>query len=119
MYKRALVLLAISGCSASMVQKPGALVASPNAPENEITRPGVIKFLNEGIASVRDKRRENAYAQMRKACGGPYRIDSEGPRIEGGAVVHDPSVSWAVPTQWWYIQFSCIRAPSSGTDFAP
>jgi hypothetical protein len=109
---RLLVLLCAAGCSASMVQKPGSLVPSPNAPVNESTRPGVIKFLNEGIGTVRDKRRESAYAQMRKACGGPYRIDVEGPRMEGTAVIHDPDVTWAVPTQWWYIQFSCVRSPS-------
>lgn len=103
------LLLLLCACTASMVQKPGRLAADPNAPVNEAARPGVIKFLNEGIDTVRDKRRANAYAQMQKACDGPYRIDAEGPQLEG-AVVIPGDVTTVVQSQYWYIQFSCVRS---------
>lgn len=106
------VLAAVAGCSASMVQRPGSLVSDPNAPVNEATRPGVIRYLNEGIGAVREKRRADAYAQMRKACAGPYRIDAEGPRMEGAVVVHDGDTSAILESQYWYIQFSCVRTPT-------
>jgi hypothetical protein len=109
-----LALLAIAACGAQMVNKPGTTAPVPNAPVNEAERGGVVKYLNEGIQAVRDKRRASAYKQMAKACGGPYRIDAEGPQVEGGVVVPlQNGTSVSSSTTDWYIQFSCVRAVSS------
>ena len=98
-----------------MVNKPGGTAPVLNAPVNEADRGGVVKYLNEGIQAVRDKRRASAYKQMAKACGGPYRIDAEGPQVEGGVVVPlQNGTSVSANTTEWYIQFSCLRADSSG-----
>ena len=108
------VLLVVVACSAQMVSKPGSTAPVPNAPVNEAERGGVVKYLNEGIQAVRDKRRASAYKQMAKACGGPYRIDAEGPQVEGGVVVPlQNGTAISTNTNDWYIQFSCVRADSS------
>lgn len=81
-----------------------------NAPVNEVDRPGVVRYLNEGVPAVRERRRASAYRQMSEACGGRYRIDAEGPRTEGGVVVAlDPATAVSASTQYWYIQFSCVQ----------
>ncbi len=103
------ILLCLAGCSASMVNPPGG-GNSRYAPVNELDRPGLVRYLNQGATSVRERRRENAYKQMAEACRGEYRIDAEGPRTEGGMVMQvDPETAISTPTQYWYIQFSCVR----------
>jgi hypothetical protein len=80
--------LLVAGCSASMVNSPGtSSEASPFAPVNEDTRPGVVKYLNNGADFVIQQRREDAYKQMYEACGGKYRIDGEGPQVQDGVVM--------------------------------
>jgi len=98
------------GCSASMVTRPGNLTPVANAPVNEATRPGVVRYLNEGIGSVRDARRRSAYSKMQAACSGPYRIDTEGERLEGGVVVPTGVAAVFSQSRYWYIQFSCVRS---------
>src|SRR5690349_10140380 len=68
--------VATLACRAHMVSAPGG--DSEYGPVNQASRGGVIKYKNSGLAA--NKRRENAYRQMYKACGGYYRIDAEGPR---------------------------------------
>lgn len=101
------------GCSASMVSRPGSTTPNPNAPVNEASRPGVVKYNNGGLASIRQSRRNDAYRQMHEACGGPYRIDAEGPRVEGGVVVPAGDAVVVSDTEYWYIQFSCVRDPTA------
>lgn len=102
--------LATLACSAKMVSTPGTGSApSPYAPVNEATRGGVIKYLNAGVSSIRQKRRDDAYKQMFDACAGRYRIDAEGPRTEGAMVVPAGNGAAVIDSQYWYIQFSCIR----------
>ena len=108
--KRILVVaLAMCGCSAAMVNAPGGQ-RSAFAPINEAARPGVVSYLNQGAGFIVRARREDAYKQMHTACGGPYRIDAEGPQAGGGVVtaVGRGSAIYT-PTQYWYIQFSCAR----------
>jgi hypothetical protein len=92
-----------------MVSAPGSTSPSPYAPVNESSRGGVIKYLNQGASVVKRKRREDAYKQMFDACRGKYRIDAEGPRTEGGVVIPVGGVAAIEDSQYWYIQFSCIR----------
>lgn len=97
-------------CTAQMVSPPGGLNNSPFAPINEASRPGVIKYLNAGAQSVRESRREDAYRQMHQACNGKYQIDAEGPHEEGGVVISvSPTSNVFANSQYWYIQFSCVR----------
>jgi len=90
---------------------PGRFADSDYAPVNERSRPGVVKYLNAGADSVIRARRKDAYKRMHDACGGPYRIDAEGPREEGGVVAPLPGGGFYGGTfQYWYIQFSCVDA---------
>jgi len=102
-------VMLLTSCAAQMVTKPGgASGSSKYAPVNERSRSGLVKYLNEGAESVRKKRREDAYKQMYEACGGDYRIDSEGPSVEGGVVAPIGNSAMVITSQYWYIQFSCV-----------
>ena len=106
----------VASCSARMVAAPGGGPPSPYGPVNQASRGGTVKYLNQGIAPVRNARREDAYRQMYNACGGYYRIDSEGPHSEGGRVVRDGSGGVDVESyEYWYIQFSCVAPPPART----
>lgn len=109
---RALLVVSITGVigcgSATMVTSPGGS-SSPYGPVNQGRRPGLIKYLNQGASSVIESRRSDAYEQMNRACGGRYRIDAEGPRSEGGVVIVSGNTATAMDSQYWYIQFSCVR----------
>lgn len=106
-----LVGLVLNGCGASMVSTRGDS-ASEYAPVNEKDgKVGVIKYLNDGSKGARKKRRESAYKQMSRYCGGPYRIVSEGQNSEGGSVI--APVAWGAfysSSQYWYINFECQEA---------
>jgi hypothetical protein len=94
----------VAGCSATLVTPPP--ITSPTAPVNELTKPGIVAYTVDGWASLERKRREDAYRQMRARCGGPYRIDAEGPRVVGGTVTAAETLD---VSEKWYIQFSCVR----------
>lgn len=111
-----LCTLLLTGCTATMVVKPGMSTHSKYAPVNESSRGGIVKYLNQGAASVVAKRRENAYRQMYEACGGAYRIVAEGPKAEGGVVVPAGNMLMFASQQYIYIQFECAEPedPSPG-----
>src|SRR5437763_15974860 len=102
-------MLSLCACSSKMVAPPGSTTPDPNAPINEADRPGVVSYLNEGISSVRQARRRNAYKKMHDACAGRYRIDREGDQVDGGVVVGGAHVAVLTRSHRWYIQFSCVR----------
>lgn len=95
-----------------MVNAPGG-GATAFAPVNEAQRPGMVSYMNQGIDSVIRARREDADQKMHGACGGDYRIDAEGPQQSGGVVAPVGNSAVFVPSQYWFIQFSCVRAPAA------
>src|SRR5438105_14234781 len=103
------VVLGLCACTSKMVSRPGSMSPDPYAPLNEADRPGVVSYLNEGIGSVRQARRRNAYKKMHDACNSPYRIDREGDQVDGGVVVGGAHSAVGTKTHRWYIQFSCVR----------
>lgn len=107
--KRLALVLLLAGCSAEMVNAPGAQ-GMAYAPVNEASRGGVIRYLNQGADSVIASRRQDAYKQMSGSCGGSYRIDAEGPQARGGYVVPAGNMLMMGTTEYWYIQFSCVPA---------
>jgi hypothetical protein len=103
-------LILCLGCAAQMVNPPGSTNSSIYAPVNEASRGGVVRYLNDGAGFVKKKRRESAYKQMHDACGGAYRIDAEGAQVRDGVVMAiDPDMAVALASEYWYIQFSCVR----------
>lgn len=99
----------LAACTATMVNAPGD-ASSEFAPVNEQARGGVIKYLNQGADSVIKSRRQDAYEQMHGACHGKYRIDAEGPRVEGGLVqAVSPQAAISSNIEYWHIQFSCVQ----------
>jgi hypothetical protein len=93
-----------------MVNSPGASsLPSAYAPVNEQSRPGLIKYLNQGAASVIAKRREDAYRQMYEACGGRYNIDAEGPVGGEGYIMPMTGGGYlTAQSEYWGISFSCL-----------
>jgi hypothetical protein len=120
-----LALTALTGCTAQMVAP--ARTNSPNAPVNEASRLGLVKYSTDGRGFAVKKRRENAYKQMAENCGGPYRIVVEGQQVEGGVVISTSTatrdvtvtdkgtqtasradaVTTASDVHYWYIQYEC------------
>jgi len=76
--------LTVSACGATMVNAPGH--AGAYGPVNDADRVGVIKFRDDDL--LRDKRRQDAYKQMYKACDGKYTIVDEGESIDGKEISH-------------------------------
>jgi len=107
----AVLTLLISACtSAEIVSKPGPSVSalSANAPVNEASRSGIVKYLNEGPDFRIKQRRDDAYQKMHVACGGKYKIDKEGPKAENGFILNTDELGLVTNTDYWYIRFSCI-----------
>lgn len=102
-------LIALSGCSAGMVVKPGTNSNSPFAPVNEGERPGIVRYLNEGAQFVKEARRNDAYRQMYDACSGKYKILREGPRSEGGVIIPSGNSAIYADSQYIYIEFECVK----------
>jgi hypothetical protein len=124
-----LALTALTGCTAQMVAP--ARTNSRNAPVNEASRLGLVKYSTDGAGFVVRRRRENAYKQMAENCGGPYRIVDEGQQVDGGVVVSTTTttrdvtvtekekqtdaradaatstVTTASDLHYWYIQYQC------------
>ena len=101
-----LLAITLSSCSSVHVTKP---TIPKYAPKNY--RPtGVIKYLNQGADSVIQSRKEDAFKKMHDACGGNYKIISEGPKMEGGMIVAVSSGMAAYGgSQYWYISYECLQ----------
>ncbi|MBC7532454.1 MAG: hypothetical protein H7318_12835 [Oligoflexus sp.] len=104
-----LAVMSLNACATSqMVSSPGNQ-SSEFAPANEVSRPGVIKYVNQGSEWVANNSRKDAYEKMAGACGGKYKIDSEDAQTEGTVAQMIGGVSIVSPTLYWYIHFSCVK----------
>ena len=106
------VVVGLTGCAvatATLIQAPGSVDRpAANAPVNQDSRPGVIRYKKSGILAA--QRRDDAYSQMSALCAGKYRIESEGSQTRAtGAVVTSPTTASVINTEYWYINFSCVR----------
>lgn len=132
------ILVAASGCSATMV-KPAGSAPVANAPVNEASLPGLVRYSTDGASFVIKKRRASAYKKMSESCGGAYKITAEGQQVEGGVVVSttdaaatasarrtgstvsgsatgsSSTTSVQASTHAWYIQYECAREDSGGS----
>ena len=110
MRRAALFLLVLSGCAAQMVSHRSAY-----APVNE-QNGGQVRYLAAGIAPVQQARREDAYRQMFRRCGGRYRIVSEASEAAGSYTVANArgygngafGSASTVHSSWRYITFECV-----------
>ncbi len=103
------IFFLLTGCTtAQMLSSPNS-GSSEFAPMNESSRTGTIKYLNQGASFVIIGRREDAYRQMYEACKGKYKIESEGPRSEGGVATPVGNQAFYSSSEYWYITFKCIE----------
>ena len=104
--KSLLIFLLLTGCSATHVTKPKK---PEHAPEN-YQPVGMVKYLNEGLSSVRESRREDAFNEMSEACKGKYKILEEGERPDNFSMTtYNPSVKSidSYKSNYWYISYAC------------
>lgn len=113
-----LAVLVVAGCGSTMVNAPGVASQSAYAPVNEAQRPGLVSYLNQGAGFVIRARRDDAYRQMFTACAGAYRIDGEGAQTSGGVLAPVGNSAVFIPSQYWYIQFSCLTPPVAAAQAA-
>lgn len=104
-----ILLLFVMGCSAKMVVRPGRPGTSKFAPVNEAQRPGIIKYRNDGIESVRLRRREDAYRQMSEACSGRYKILDESVGTQDSVSTDEKGVTTVSNTEFVLIKFECVN----------
>jgi len=99
-------------CTAQMVTTRRNLSTDPNAPQATGPDDGEIKYLNEGIQSVREARRRDAYSRMKEYCNGHYRITSESEASE------QPTYFGLVkgPGNVIRIKFECLQGSGHGAE---
>lgn len=101
-----IVLSLLSACKAHMIETRGA---SPQLTLKGLVNPpkgGAVRYLKNGLASMRNARRADAEKQMRAYCGGDYTISDEGPRSKLGAKAPIPKGGLEMD-EYWYILFDC------------
>ncbi|QSX31993.1 hypothetical protein JYB87_09315 [Shewanella avicenniae] len=109
-------IILVTGCtSANVVRVPGEISkASKYGPIDEkatVNDIGIVQYLNEGIDSVRDARREDAYKKMFKLCNGKYEIvgesNSETDPMTFVNKTYNGLVATTVSSTYKYIYFKC------------
>lgn len=95
------VTMMLTGCHANMLAVPTRVSGSGRA------SPGIVKYYNDGTESTLATAREDAFKQIREACGGAYRIVREEPRDEEGAIVALGSVGLQTYNEFVYIEYVC------------
>lgn len=102
----AVLLVVLTGCSATMVTTRGG---GRFAPVND-SKGGTVEYSLEGARSVVEKRRQDAYRKMHAYCGGAYKITSESLRKDGGSAVPIGGVLFYGEERHNYIDFECVAA---------
>lgn len=106
--RHALLLAAIlaAGCQAHMIEKRGESPRLTGDGLSHDPKGGVIRWLANGPAFLKNGRRADAEKQMRAYCGGDFTITAEGPRSKFGASM--PIVKGGLEMdEWWYAAFEC------------
>ena len=122
LYKTTSIVVAIislSGCltTANLIKSPHeGRTNSKYAPESEKQADGigVVSYLNEGIASIREARREDAYKKAFESCDGKYDIVAETSNYTDPMYITNQSSyskstynTYSVQSEYRYIYFKC------------
>lgn len=90
----------------------GSMVVSPEA---RARGQRISRFVNSGTPEERAALRKAADRAMSAACAGSHRTGAEGPEAVDGLVTPRPEGVATGPSPYWYVQFTCVRDPSTGT----
>jgi hypothetical protein len=101
--------IALTGCaSVKLVNAPGRK-ANADAPVNESSRAGMVKYSIEGSGEDVEERRQEAYELMTESCRGSYKVLSEDIRKEGKLIRTGSSRGIGESEdQEMYIKFECV-----------
>jgi len=114
-----IILMPLTGCltTANLIKSPHeAQTNSKYAPESERRSNGigVVNYLNEGISSIREARRDNAYKKAFEACGGEYQILDERSSYTDPMYITNQSTysdttynTYSMQSEYRYIYFKC------------
>jgi hypothetical protein len=103
-----LLLLALAGCKAHMMETRGDKIQLFGAPEKP-GKGGVIRYLANGPAAFRNGRKADAEKQMRRFCSGAYTVTAEGPRSKFGSKMPTTAKVTLELDEWWYVAFDCVE----------
>lgn len=101
----AILLFAVS-CGSADVTKP----TRPEYAPKDYKPRGIVKYLNDGLESMRASRKEDAFKRMHDNCNGKYKVLDESPREESPGISHGTSTGgsvWAA-SQYLYISYECL-----------
>ena len=110
--------LTLGGCltTANMVKHPLSIkTQSQYAPdsEKESNGVGVVSYMNEGIGTIREARREDAYKKMYEACNGKYDIYDETSAYTNPIYItqksqgHNTYNTYSAQSEYRYFYFVC------------
>ena len=69
----------------------------------------ILRFDNRGTSAERAAQRKTANRTMATACESDFRSGAEGPAAVGGVVTPRPDESTHDASEFWYVQFVCVR----------
>jgi hypothetical protein len=84
----------------------GNMIVSPSA---AALGERILRFDNRGTTKERAVRRKGAEQSMAAACASPYRSGAEGPTAVNGVVTAAPDETTHDASEFWYVQFVCVR----------
>ena len=120
-------VLTVAGCLTRTVDNEG-LVAIPApsdttafgtmhvSPEARAQGQRISRYVNNGSPEERAALRKSADRAMSAACSGSYRPGAEGPEAVAGLVTPRAAGTVDGPSPYWYVQFTCVRDASTGTN---
>ena len=91
----------------------GTMLVSPEA---RARGQRISRYVNSGTPDERAALRKRADRAMSAACSGSYRTGAEGPEAVGGLVTPRADGTAMGPSPFWYVQFSCVRDQSTGSN---
>lgn len=99
--------LLIAGCGADMLVSPGGKYGPTDG-----DKAGRIKYLAEGVSSVIEARRNDAFKKMYNACNGHYKIldDTSKDKLIGSSDYNGYGGSSFIGSmEYVYIRFECTE----------
>jgi hypothetical protein len=120
-------VLTAAGCLTRTVENEGLVaIAAPTdttafgamhvSPEARAQGLRISRFINTGSVDERQSLRKTADRAMSAACSGSYRPGAEGPDAVDGIVTPRAQGTMTGPSPYWYVQFTCVRDGSTGTN---
>lgn len=122
-----IAVLTAAGCLTRTVDNEGLVAVAAESdttafgemlvsPEARARGQRISRFVNSGTLDERAALRKRADRAMSAACSGSHRTGAEGPDAVDGLVTPRPEGTATGPSPFWYVQFTCVRDRSTGSN---